>query len=94
MIWLLALAFGIGGSLIVMLGFSRAFDRETESALRATRMVLNTLKIVDQIDFPADHPFLNHFHFLKELAGDAAAKQCIPSPSMLHLTSEKVVIWI
>ena len=49
MIWLLALAFGIGGSLIVMLGFSHAFDRETESALRATRMVLNTLKIVDQV---------------------------------------------
>ena len=46
MIWLLALAFGIGGSLIVTLGFSHSFDRETESALRATRMVLNTLKIV------------------------------------------------
>ena len=44
-----------------------------------------TLKIVDKIDFPLDHPFLEHFRFLKEIAGDVTAKQCIPSPSMLHL---------
>ena len=55
MIWLLALAFGIGGSLIVTLGFSHSFDRETESALRATRMVLNTLKIVDQVSPGTEH---------------------------------------
>lgn len=44
-----------------------------------------TLKITGPIDFPEDHPFLDHFRFLKEVAGDAVAKQCIPSPSMLHL---------
>lgn len=44
-----------------------------------------TLKIVDKIDFPEDHPFLGHFAFLQSVSGGAAAKQCIPSPSMLHL---------
>lgn len=44
-----------------------------------------TLKIVDKIDFPADHPFLKHFAFLQSISEDASAKQCIPSPSMLHL---------
>ena len=45
-----------------------------------------TLKIVDKVDFPEDHPFLTHFRFLREIArDDVAAKQCIPSPSMLHL---------
>lgn len=44
-----------------------------------------TIKIVGKIDFPEDHPFIKHFKFLKSVAGDADAKQCIPSPSMLHL---------
>lgn len=44
-----------------------------------------TLKIVDKIDFPEDHPFLRHFRFLQSIAGDVTVKQCIPSPSMLHL---------
>ena len=44
-----------------------------------------TLKIVGKIDFSENHPFLKHFKFLKSVAGDADAKQCIPSPSMLHL---------
>ena len=46
-----------------------------------------TLEIVDKIDFPETHPFLAHFAFLKEIADadGVVAKQCIPSPSMLHL---------
>lgn len=44
-----------------------------------------TLKIVDRIDFPEDHPFLKHFKFLNAISDGATAKQCIPSPSMLHL---------
>lgn len=44
-----------------------------------------TLKIVDQVDFPANHPFLKHFRFMKSIAQDCEVKQCIPSPSMLHL---------
>ena len=45
-----------------------------------------TVKIVDRLDFPDDHPFLKHFAFLQSVASDLVQpKQCIPSPSMLHL---------
>lgn len=45
-----------------------------------------TLKIVGDIDFPENHPFLEDFKFVKAVAGDrAVAKFTIPSPSMLHL---------
>lgn len=44
-----------------------------------------TLKIVDRIDFPDNHPFLAHYTSLQKMAGDCAAKFTIPSPSMLHL---------
>lgn len=43
-----------------------------------------TIVISDKIDF-SDHPFLEHFKFTKEAAGDTLVKQTIPSPSMLHL---------
>ena len=68
-----------------LLGVEKVEVEHFSIAFQGHQPKSQTLKIVDQIDFPADHPFLNHFHFLKELAGDAAAKQCIPSPSMLHL---------
>jgi 5-methyltetrahydropteroyltriglutamate--homocysteine methyltransferase len=44
-----------------------------------------TLKIVDKVDFLEDHPFLSHFKFLNSISENVTAKQCIPSPSMLHL---------
>ncbi|WP_245978004.1 hypothetical protein [Absicoccus porci] len=44
-----------------------------------------TLTFTDKVDFPADHPFLSHFAYLKSIAGDVDLKQTIPSPSMLHL---------
>ena len=43
-----------------------------------------TAKITGPISF-GNHPFLDHFRFLKETAGDTLAKMTIPSPSMLHL---------
>ena len=45
-----------------------------------------TVQIVDKLDFPADHPFLAHFKFLQSVTEPGVQpKQCIPSPSMLHL---------
>ena len=44
-----------------------------------------TVVIEDRLSFPADHPFLEAFARLKKIAGDAAVKYTIPSPSMLHL---------
>lgn len=43
-----------------------------------------TVRISGPLGFGA-HPFLDHFRFLKEAAGDTLAKMTIPSPSMLHL---------
>lgn len=40
------------------------------------------IRVVGDIDF-SRHPFVEHFKFLKEHAGDAVAKQTIPSPNML-----------
>ncbi|TCJ96233.1 5-methyltetrahydropteroyltriglutamate--homocysteine methyltransferase [Volucribacter psittacicida] len=44
-----------------------------------------TLKIVDKVAFPDDHPFLAHYRSLQQIAGDYPVKFTIPSPSMLHL---------
>ncbi len=43
-----------------------------------------TIVIDGKIDFE-NHPFLEHFRFTKQAAGEALVKQTIPSPSMLHL---------
>ena len=50
MVWLLALAFGIGGSLLITLNFSGNLERAEETALSSYRMVLETLRIVDEAD--------------------------------------------
>ena len=47
-----------------------------------------TLRIVGKVDFSEDHPFVKHFKFLKEHAGDTPVKLTIPSPSMLHLITQ------
>ena len=47
-----------------------------------------TLRIVDKVDFSENHPFVKHFKFLKEHAGDTPVKLTIPSPSMLHLITQ------
>lgn len=44
-----------------------------------------TVVIKDKIFFPAHHPFVEHFKYLKSIAGDTLCKLTIPSPSMLHL---------
>lgn len=40
------------------------------------------IRVKGKVDF-STHPFIEHFKFLKEHAGDAVAKQTIPSPNML-----------
>lgn len=55
MVWLLALAFGVGGSLLITLNFSGSFQREKEAAVSSYRMVLNTLRIVDEVSQSPDH---------------------------------------
>lgn len=44
-----------------------------------------TVKIVDKIAFAENHPFVEAFSKLKEIAAGHEVKFTIPSPSMLHL---------
>ena len=45
-------------------------------------------RLVGKVDFSENHPFVKHFKFLKEHAGDTPVKLTIPSPSMLHLITQ------
>ncbi|WP_321383327.1 5-methyltetrahydropteroyltriglutamate--homocysteine S-methyltransferase [uncultured Enterococcus sp.] len=40
-----------------------------------------------KLGFNQEHPFLEHFKFTKEQAGDVLAKQTIPGPNMIYLDS-------
>src|SRR6201986_3906774 len=46
----------------------------------------DAVRVIDKINFPADHPMLDHFRFLKKFADQAhvMAKMTIPSPTVLH----------
>lgn len=68
-----------------LLGVQKVEVEHFSIAFKGHQPKSQTLKIVDKVDFPKDHPFLNHFQFLQEIAENTTAKQCIPSPSMLHL---------
>src|SRR5262245_28075747 len=45
-------------------------------------------RIVGKLDFPADHPMLEHFRFLKAHTG-AMPKMCIPAPPVMHFRLPK-----
>ncbi|RVU54380.1 5-methyltetrahydropteroyltriglutamate--homocysteine S-methyltransferase [Anaerosphaera multitolerans] len=40
-----------------------------------------------KISFSKDHPFIEHFKFVKKYAGDAIAKQTIPGPNMIYYSA-------
>ena len=43
------------------------------------------VQITSPVRFPANHPMLRHFAFVRDHAGPGViAKQCIPSPDVLH----------
>jgi 5-methyltetrahydropteroyltriglutamate--homocysteine methyltransferase len=46
----------------------------------------DAIRVIGKIDFPADHPMLDHFRFLKKHcdAAGVTAKMTIPSPAVLH----------
>lgn len=45
----------------------------------------STLNVLGKVDFTEDHPFIEHFRYLKSIAGDHLCKLTIPSPTMIHL---------
>src|SRR6201989_3049853 len=46
----------------------------------------DAVRVIGKIDFPANHPMLDHFRFLKKFGAQAhvTAKMTIPSPAVLH----------
>src|SRR3954453_4287189 len=54
----------------------------------------DAIRVVGKLDFPADHPMLDHFRFLKKHADIAhvAAKMTIPSPAVLHFRGGRKAI--
>ncbi len=48
------------------------------------------LKVSDRISFPADHPFLAHFAYVRDHVADGVLpKMTIPSPTVLHFRLER-----
>ncbi len=45
-------------------------------------------KITGKLDFPSDHPMLEHFRFLKSVAR-VTPKMCIPAPPVMHFRLPK-----
>jgi 5-methyltetrahydropteroyltriglutamate--homocysteine methyltransferase len=54
----------------------------------------DAVRVVGKIDFPDDHPMLDHFRFLKKFADQAhvTAKMTIPSPTVLHFRGGRKLI--
>ena len=52
------------------------------------------VRVVGKIDFPDNHPMLDHFRFLKKFADQAhvTAKMTIPSPAVLHFRGGRKLI--
>lgn len=54
----------------------------------------DAVRVTGKLDFPADHPMLDHFKFLKRHAEIAhvIAKMTIPSPAVLHFRGGRKLI--
>src|SRR6202012_5099365 len=54
----------------------------------------DAVRVVGKLDFPDDHPMLDHFRFLKKFADQAhvTAKMTIPSPTVLHFRGGRKLI--
>ncbi len=54
MVALMAILFGIGGSLLIAISFQSSLDRERRTAQNSYRMLIRTLQILDGVDMWAD----------------------------------------
>jgi len=54
----------------------------------------DAVRVIGKIDFPDNHPMLDHFRFLKKFADQAhvTAKMTIPSPTVLHFRGGRNLI--
>jgi 5-methyltetrahydropteroyltriglutamate--homocysteine methyltransferase len=58
---------------------------------KGTATQAKALRITGKLDFPADHPMLAHFKFLKA-AAKVTPKMTIPSPSVMHFRGGRSTI--
>jgi methionine synthase II (cobalamin-independent) len=58
---------------------------------KGTVTTAKALRITGKLDFPADHPMLEHFKFLKA-AAKVTPKMTIPSPSVMHFRGGRSTI--
>ena len=65
-------------------GIERRKYKKRPEIFKEEKTEPETLMICNRISF-GNHPFLNHFRFLKSVAGSTVAKMTIPSPALLHL---------
>ncbi|RSL30542.1 5-methyltetrahydropteroyltriglutamate--homocysteine S-methyltransferase [Salibacterium salarium] len=59
------------------------YETDTGIKFEGVETKARAIKVTGKLDF-SDHPMIDHFKFLKSVAGDHTAKMTIPSPSMLH----------
>src|SRR5438046_8194976 len=54
----------------------------------------DAIRVIGKLDFPDDHPMLDHFRFLKKHCDTAhvTAKMTIPSPAVLHFRGGRKAI--
>src|SRR5207342_2834099 len=54
----------------------------------------DAVRVIGKLDFPDNHPMLDHFRFLKKHADTAhvTAKMTIPSPAVLHFRGGRKAI--
>ena len=70
--------------LAALAGVTEVSAEHWSVAFKGAQPKAATVRITGKVDFGA-HPFLEHFRFVQEAAGDTLVKFTIPSPSMLHL---------
>ena len=61
----------------------QGYAEDTGIQFKGVTTKAHGVRVTGKLDFPADHPHLAHFKYLKSVT-PRAPKMTIPSPSMLH----------
>jgi methionine synthase II (cobalamin-independent) len=61
----------------------RTFEVEVPGFFQGEMETLTSYTVESALRFPEDHPFLEHFRYLKGIAGEHIAKITIPGPNMI-----------
>ncbi|WP_240374087.1 5-methyltetrahydropteroyltriglutamate--homocysteine S-methyltransferase [Bacillus piscicola] len=61
----------------------KTFDIDASGLFHGAMKKATVYAVDSKVSFPEDHPFLDHFAFLHDLAGDHTAKITIPGPNMI-----------